>query len=173
MRCVFNWIYIVQMLTSYFCMWQEIKVVCEFANLVFAHTASRLDMLCIQRCFSADLVVTSGYLSSCCLFYDRPSVRPFWPLTPDPPRHQQSIFLHTATVWCFLFLGLWTLEMVCAWKIPVDQQFAKNSLLPVWHQQPCSEYLKSPFVSILMLSLYFGKSFPPSCVSKCATRLVD
>ncbi len=90
----------------------------------------------LQGCVFRDgilhtLVLTSGYLSYCCLsIISNQSAAFSW--------HQQGIFVHTtAAHWIFsLFRTIlckpW--RWLCV-KIPVDQQFFKYSDQPIWHQQ--------------------------------------
>lgn len=58
-------------------------------------------------------------------------------------------------------------------KIPADQSFLKHSDKPAWHQQLCHvQSLKSPFFSILMLSLNFSRS-PWPCLHAWMHRVAD
>ncbi len=98
------------------------------------------------------LVVTSGYLSYCCLsIISNQSAHS--PLTSDI----NKVFLSTQLPLTghFLFFG--------PSKIPVDQQFLKYSDQLVWHQQPIhiQSNLNPLFVPILMLGLNFSKSSSP------------
>ncbi len=78
------------------------------------------------------LVVTSGYLSYCCLsIISNQSVHS--PLTSDINKAFSSTQLPLTGY--FLFFRPFSVEMVVC-ENPVDQQFVKYSDQPVWHQQP-------------------------------------
>ncbi len=123
-------------------------------------SASGFDVLCVQRCILQILVVTSGYLSYCCLsIISNQSVHS--PLTSDINKTFSSTQMPLTGY--FLFFRPFSVNPRdgCV-KIPVDQQFLKYSDQSVWHQQPFHiQSLKSPFFPVLMLGLNFSKSSSP------------
>ncbi len=125
-------------------------------------SASGFDVLCVQRCILQILVVTSDYLSYCCLsIISNQSAHS--PLTSDINKAFSSTQLPLTGY--FLFFRPFSVNprdgCVCV-EIPVDQQFLKYSDQPVWHQQPFHvQSLKSSFFPVLMLGLNISKSSSP------------
>jgi len=99
-------------------------------------SASRFDVLCVQRCSSADLGCNEWLFEWLLPSYQLEAV---WPFSCDLWRQQDIFSQRTAAHWIF---SLFQTSLCEPWrwlweKSPVDQQFLKYSDQPVWHQQPC------------------------------------
>ncbi len=124
-------------------------------------SASGFDVLSFQRCILHNLVVTSGYLSYCCLsIVSNQSVHS--PLTSDFNKAFSSTQLSLTGY--FLFFRPFSVNLEMVVRENPSRSAVYEILRParlVLTTIPRSKSLKSPFFPVLMLGLNFSKTSSP------------